>query len=483
MSRSRIFFILCAAFIVGIGLHSLVSFEQRILEPFTFYVVFLFLLAISLLIRTNYWVFLCLAFAFLGFFRHAQVIPVVDEDHILYYQNQEITLQGVVDSFPRKREKTTAYVIKLKGLEGKLLLTAEHFPAYQYGDFVSITCIPESLNKYEQYSRREGVSAACVFPSHTALVAQGQGPRVKTMLFTVRREFHQRLELLFPNPYGGLLAGLLYGDISGFSKNLKEDFRITGISHITALSGYNVTILAKILIISLVFFWLTRKQALIISFFLILCFVILTGAESSVVRAAIMGFLILGAKGIGRISKVYVALTLAGAIMLAVNPYLLRFDLGFQLSFLATIALIWFSDDLARHTWIRRLPKFLGVREAGAASAAAILFTAPLLFYTTGMLGPLSLVVNILVVPLVPFTMAMGFIAMAADFLFHPLGLVISWLACVPLGWIIAVAEYFARFGAWYWKMNIGTAAVIFGIIVLWIWLWKKRISYVQTNT
>ena len=500
MSKSKVFFILCLCFISGIALHSILSPDKRLLQPFTLYLVFLVLLTVGLITKHGRWVILFFALVILGFFRYTQVLPTINEHNILYYAGQEVTIRGIVVALPRVREKTTAYVIKLKDIQkqssnirtalgGKFLISTEHLPAYQYNDLLTIACVPEPLGEYEQYVRRDGIVAACAFPSQIVVVPSlrdgtpSLSDGIRGVLYKIRESFHFRLQALFPDPYGGLLSGLLYGDTNGFSKELKDNFRIAGISHITALSGYNVTIIAQMLIYLLVSLWLTRKQALPIALLLIFGFVILTGAEASVVRAAIMGFLILGAKGIGRISAVRVALTFAGAIMLALNPYLLRYDLGFQLSFLATIALIWLADDFAERTGIRFLPKIFGIREAGAASAAAILFTAPLLFYTTGMIGPLSLLVNILVVPIVPFVMAIGFLAVAVDFLFHPLGLLISWVTRVPLGYIIGVAEYFARFGAWHLKMNFYVALAIFITIVLWMCWWKRREHMAQLSS
>lgn len=531
MSKSKIFFVLCLSFVLGIAAHSFFSPEKRIGDPFTWYLIFLGCVGIGIVLwHSAYFLHLKIrgsdpslregrgerglpmrvmalgaAFVSLGVFRYAQVIPRVDDSHILQYVGQEITVRGTIDGFPRLREKTAAYVIKVDSIispnftspsvgegrvrdEGKLLLTAELFPKYDFGDELTFVCAPQHLGKYEQYARREGVSAACAFPKHIANTAvipsEARDPAqsstgffttLRMTLFRIRQSFHTRLTALFPDPYGGLLAGLLYGDTSGFSRPLKDAFRITGISHITALSGYNVTILAHLLIGMLITLWLTRKQALPIAFALIIAFVVLTGAEASVVRAAVMGFLLLGAQGIGRKSPMRVALTFAGAVMLALNPYLLRFDFGFQLSFLATIALLWFSRDIETRTWVRFLPKPFKIREAAAASSAAILFTAPLILYVTGMLGPLSLLVNILVVPVVPFAMAFGFAAVAADFLVHEAGLIISWLARVLLGYIIGIAEYFARFGALHVQISLWTAAVVMGVMVFMIRKWKKR--------
>ncbi|OGL66112.1 hypothetical protein A3B21_04165 [Candidatus Uhrbacteria bacterium RIFCSPLOWO2_01_FULL_47_24] len=508
MRKSTLFFLLCLAFILGIAAHSIISPEKRIFESFVWYAGFLAngvvgaivlcsrssLGCASRRLKTGGYTIFFLALFFLGLFRYSQIIsPSVIE------VGQRKTFQGVVDALPRVREKTVAYVVRLSshpttspGLrppsplgrgegEGKILLTAEKFPQYQFGDELLFICVPEALSEYEQYAKRDGVSAACAFPEHvstltrpTASLSLRERGGVRATLYVVREKFESHLKQLFPNPYGGLLAGILYGDTSGISSALKVAFRETGIAHITALSGYNITIISIVLLSALIYVGLTRKQALPATILLILAFVLMTGAEASVVRAAIMGFLAMGAKGIGRLSKPRNAMALAGAVMLAVNPRLLKFDLGFLLSFLATIALIWFADDIAKRTLVRKLPKVWKIREAGAASCAAIIFTTPVILYMTGILGPFALLVNILVVPTVPAAMALGATAVALDMLWHPLGLGLSFIARAPLQYIAAVAEFFARFGAFHLQISFLAAFILFCGIVGGVYVWKQ---------
>lgn len=515
MSKSKAFFILCLSFIVGIAAHSFFSPEKIIGEPFWWYVGFLTSIVAGILFWSSgrqsaparacarYSIFF-LAFFFLGFFRYSQTIPIIDEYHIAHYLGQEMAVHGVIDSLPRKREKTTAYVIKVTNIAqsfrsdvrtkamsytyGKLLLTAPPYPPYNFGNELFIKCTPQPLSQYEKWAVREGVSASCAFPKHISsapslrvrdsspflplrLRGSQRGLRtVHTALFEFRDRFDTRLRSLFPDPYGGLLAGILYGDTSGLSRSLREAFRITGLAHITALSGYNITIISWVLVGGLIGVGLTRKQAMPVTLLLIIAFVLATGAEASVVRAAIMGSLTALARNVGRARHPRNALALAGVAMLAVNPRLLRFDLGFLLSFVATIALVYFADDIERRTLVRKLPKIWEIRKAGAASVSALIFTTPLLLYHTGIFGPFALLVNILVVPVVPVIMALGFLAVALDFLWHPLGLAISFLARAPLEYVVNLAEYFARFGALHIRLSFLAASVLFCLIA-----WKMR--------
>src|SRR3989338_9633024 len=267
MRKSTLFFIFCVAFILGVAVHSIIAPEKILLQPIWWYAGFLIgatgglVLCLGsnpsqpalpagrppLTLRGGV-VGLGFAFLLLGLFRYSQTIPKIDERHLVYYLGQRVNLSGVVDELPRGREKTIAYVIRLQSHEGKLLLTADALPSFEYGDRLSFSCVPEELSEFEQYARREGVQASCAFPEYLTRLDGAGGSRLRGTLFAVRRAFDERLERLFPDPYGGLLAGILYGDTSGLSAALQDAFRKTGIAHITALSGYNITIISFVLL-------------------------------------------------------------------------------------------------------------------------------------------------------------------------------------------------------------------------------------------
>ncbi len=483
--RSTVFFLFCLFFCAGVGAAALISAEQKIFEPWAVYLVFLSLAGGYIFARLGhinqrFWLTLGLgAFFVLGVFRYISVVPgSQDKNTIVSMIGQEENFKATVTALPRVHEKSVAYIVTPEGKKGNILLTSALFPKYNFGEVLQFSCKLAPLNEYEQYARKDQVHAACAFPSSILNLGKNENfGRLRSALFSVREVFHARLLTLFPAPYGGLLAGILYGDVSGLTRETKDTFRLTGISHITALSGYNITIIARMLMAALIFLWITRKQAVPLAILIISGFVVATGAEASVTRAAIMGFLVLVSRGFGRLSKIHVALALAGAVMLAINPYLLRFDLGFQLSFLATVALLWLTDDFAKYTPLRFLPKILGVQEAGAASAAAILLTLPLLLYVTGRVGPFSLLANILVVPVVPIVMALGFFAVVVDFLFHPFGLLISYGARVILEYIIGVAQYFSKFAGPEVKISAVSAAILFVGIVVGLYLWKRNLK------
>lgn len=174
----------------------------------------------------------------------------------------------------------------------------------------------------------------------------------------------------------------------------------------------------------------------------IVLFALMVGFSATVVRASIMASLVLIAKHIGRTYAVIRALVLTGLAMIILNPYLLLFDVGFQLSFIATLGLILLSPLIeARVSW---MPKAFGLREFLTATVATQIFVTPILLYQIGEFSVVAIVVNLLVLPMVPVAMLFTFIAGIVGFVSATTALVPAYGAHVALSYILWIAQWFA---------------------------------------
>ena len=162
----------------------------------------------------------------------------------------------------------------------------------------------------------------------------------------LKAQVQTQLEKLWPEPESSFMAGLLYGSKSGLPKELSNNFSRTGITHIIAVSGFNITIIASVLMTLAIAAGLDRRRAFWLVVGAEIFFVVFTGLSASAVRAGVMGVLALTAQYIGRTSRIGNALAFTAAVMVLVNPYVLLYDAGFQLSFLATIGLVYVSPWL-----------------------------------------------------------------------------------------------------------------------------------------
>jgi competence protein ComEC len=233
----------------------------------------------------------------------------------------------------------------------------------------------------------------------------------------------------------------------GAKKTLPEDlvknFQATGLSHIVAVSGYNITILASFL--GLAAYLLGRRLSFWFSLLAIFAFAVIAGWSASVVRAAIMGAVLLLGFQTGRPYAAGPGICLAAALMVALNPRVIFWDVGFQLSFLATLGIVYGLPLLEKIVHMETAAT--GFRAAALSSLAAILATLPLSLMQFGQLPSYALLANLLVLPLVPYVMFFGFLsllpflgpgfAFIANFLLLYIVWVVKWVA----GWPGAVKQ------------------------------------------
>ena len=253
---------------------------------------------------------------------------------------------------------------------------------------------------YREYLARQGVGAIARAREAQAMPAAGG---IGAAIGAIRRTLLDGLNELVPEPEAALAAGILLGVRSSIAPEINDAFATAGLTHVVAISGWNIAIVAAI-VLALVRplgrlrggRWTTAVAAAAV----VGGYVLLTGASPSVVRAALMaGAMLVGRLG-GSRAHATSALGLAALVMLLVAPAVL-WDVGFQLSLLATAGLIWFGRGIEGR--LRRWPAWL--REPVALTVAAQLTTLPVIlvnFERLSLVAPLS---NVLVVPLVPLAM------------------------------------------------------------------------------
>jgi competence protein ComEC len=359
-----------------------------------------------------------------------------------------LTLHGAVARKPDVRETFTHLYVRTE--HGLILVSVSRHTDVRYGDVVSATGRlerPESFEtdlgrifNYPGYLNARGVEYRLAFAT-VSIEARDRGHPFIAALLNFKHSFTSALALVLPEPQYGLGVGMLLGMRQALGEELETAFRETGIIHIVVLSGYNV-----MLVVAFVSFLLAAFLPLwprtIVGLFAIASFALMVGLSATVVRASIMASLFLLAYALGRVYEALRGLFLAGAVMLAVNPHLLAFDIGFQLSFMATLGLILALPHFESR--LVRVPARIGLREFGLATLVTQLAVLPLLLYHVGEISVVSVVVNMLVLPLVPlamfFTFALGLLSMLAPTAAMPL----LYPAYASLQYIIVVAEWFA---------------------------------------
>lgn len=333
---------------------------------------------------------------------------------------------------------------------GKVLVTTGIYPEYQYGDVLQVKgrlktpAVFEEFN-YKNYLAKEGIYSV-IYWSKIEILERNKGNFIYQALFKFKNKMTESIEKIMPFPEASLLEGLILGNRQVFSESLKESLNITGTSHIVAISGMNIVIISELLMFLLIGFGLRRGQAFYFILALIFLFIIMVGAPASAIRAGIMGGILLFAQKIGRLSSAARMVVFAAAIMLIFNPLLLRYDVGFQLSFLAVLGLIYIKPIL--DGWLAKLIKkseLSGILQIITTTLAAQIAVLGILIYNFGRISFISPIVNVLVVPLLPLVTVIILVFSGATFIWSFLGKILVWPTYFATTYILRLIEWFSK--------------------------------------
>ncbi len=450
--RDKIFYTVCFGFILGVLLRSFVFVNFHL-------IILLVLIALAsliffVLVSKNNWGILVSVFILMfsfGIFRFHiadKPAPYIFEAQI----GQKVSFLGEIVDEPSIAEDSQKFIVQTKKGQDKtkILVTTNRDIALKYGDEVNFTGIlkkPENFITdtskefdYINYLRKDGIFYVMSY-SQTEIVSRGKGNFVKNGLFYIKEKFLSSIGLSIREPESLLMGGLILGEKSSFDESLRKSMVDTGTIHIVALSGYNVTIVAEWMM--KIFSSFPKNIGIGTGIFTIFLFVLMTGGSSTAVRAGIMAILALFARLIGRNYDVSRALILVGVAMILINPFVLAFDVSFQLSFIATVAVIFFTPKVEKHfLWVT--PR-LGLREVVSVTSAAYIFVLPFILYKMGNLSLVALPANVLILPFIPFTMGFGFLTGFIGVIWYFFSVPFGYVSYLFLHYELAVINFFAN--------------------------------------
>ncbi len=507
-SKSKIFLICCLAFIIGIFLASYLS-KSFLAEKIWWFGGWILLLVFAILFWqfssgqkfARFYLFLFfLSFIFLGIWRYSVSLPLNTPDKIWYYNlpagqtgGQEITIIGQVANEPDIRETNQKLEVAVAGIKqmprqkisGKVLVTTDLYPSYNYGDQLEITCELEAPKQfedfaYDRYLARYNIYSVCYWPD-IKILKSGNGNLFYEKIFKFKNKITEIIEIGLPEPESSLGRPIILGGQRGLDDQTRQNFSRLGLTHILAVSGFNISILAAITLNFLLLIGINRRQAFYLSIAILLAYVILVGMPASAMRAGLMGFLVLWALHIGRLNKMTNSLVLTGAILLLINPKLLRDDIGFQLSFLALAGLVYvypiFNDCLEKNKLMERLifkqTWLKAIRDIFTLTLAAQVFTWPIIAYNfsgVSLIAPLANLFIIWAIPLLTIliivALPLAWIAPAFSFIFFlPAYIILKYIFFVA-SWLIKVPYGYVEVSYLWWGWLLVYYAVVGGAVV-----------------
>lgn len=409
----------------------------------------------------------CAVMCALGAGRLLLSLPHFDAHSLATYNDVgRVTLEGVVAAEPDEREAYTNLRLRVErvtlpeGQEvevaGLALVRLARYPAFAYGDRLQVVGLLETPPEWEDFSYREYLARQGVYSlvrqAQAIRLASGEGNPLYAALLALKRSARATIGSILHEPAASLLAGILLGVESDIPADLMENFSATGTTHIIAISGFNITIISGI------FAGLSRRlfgrqRATWVAIAGVLLYTLFVGASAAVVRAAIMGSLYLWGRHLGRATFAPVSLAVAAILMTLLNPFVL-WDVGFQLSFAATLGLVLYTDPLERGA-VRLLGRVAPARqarrvvgwisEALLVTLAAQLTTTPLILYYFRRLSLVTLLSNLLILPAQPAVMIGGGLATLAGLIWLPAGQMLGWVAWLFLTYTIETVRLTAR--------------------------------------
>lgn len=411
---------------------------------------------------------------FLAAWRYAAVQPQITPGHVAAYNDRgRVELIGVVVQPPDLRDTTLNLTVQAESLrslevvrmesqpvEGQVLVQASPGGDWAYGDRLRLRGELQTPSENADFSYRDYLARKQILSlmsyAQVERIDSGAGSPLRAWLEDLRQRGNQTLHTLFPSPESDLLAGILLGLDEGLSPQLEAAFRRTGTTHIIAISGFNMAILAG-LFAGVTTRLLGRKWGALAAILGITGYTVLVGAEAAVVRAAIMGALGVFGGMFGRRQNGLNTLGLAALGMMLENPNV-PWDVGFQLSVAATLGLVlyaqpleerllglltrWLPEDRARR-WLGPLSEFFFF------TIIAQWMTLPIMAYHFEGISWLAVFANPLILPVQSLVMVLGGLAMLAGILLPGLGQaaavialpfvtytirVVSWLGGLPVG-------------------------------------------------
>jgi len=482
---SKIVLYFCLFFILGIFIASLVNISQHYLLGFLFLGVLLMFSLFFIYKNQFFLIGFFIIFMVLGAVRY-QIADLKQQSSILSklnHQPKKVSLIGKISAESDIRKDYQKIEIAPEKAKGKILATVEKYNQYQYGDRVKVEGklkSPPSFEgfNYKKYLQKEGIYSVMYYPKIKLMSRKNYkwiGSLAYAKILNFKKGLRRVIQRTIPPPEGAVLSAMILGDKSRMSDSLKQKLNITGLRHVTAISGMHVLILTTVLMALLIGIGFWRGQAFYLTLVIISFFVVMTGFHPSAVRAGIMGSLFVLGQVIGRRTSAFRIIIFTSTAMLFLNPMLLRHDIGFQLSFLAVLGICYLGPAFKK--WLKFVPQYnlLKLRDILAMTFSAQIFTLPILIYNFGHLSILSPITNILIIPTVYWIMLTGFLVGIFGLIYYPLGLLAALPCWLFLRYLMKIVNIFSRLPYAYLNFEISWFWIVLYYVVIGYFVFIKQ--------
>ncbi len=465
-------------FILGLTLIHYFDF-LKLYPAVAFFIISLIFLFITR--KSKKIIFLFLAFLFLAGWRYALLYPQDLRGRIENYYGQDFKILGQVTSEPdtsNDKQKIKLKIFcglvennKYFKLQGQVLIITNKYPSYYYGDLLEIEgeCFdPGFIDdfNYSLYLKRYGLTAVFYYPTiaRTDLLLIDKKNYFKVFIYKLRNKLTDQFDYYLSINSSSFIKAMMLNDKSSLSSEIKTEFSKTGLSHIIAISGLHISLLSSLLLSFLILIGLKRKTAFYFILVFLFFYLFLVESPASAIRATLMSVLSISALTFGQLYDMSRILFLIGLLMLFINPLFLWADLGFVLSFLAVVAIIYihpiissflikiFSKNERKQSIINIISITISVQ----------LLSAPVLISNFKQFSVLAILGNLFILWIIPIIMTLSLVALLVSFLFPFLSQLLFLLLDLLLKYILFINHFLSiipgvsiEINRWPWYCSI----------------------------
>ncbi len=383
----------------------------------------------------------------------------------VYNNSGGLTIEGVVSAAPDARDTVVQLQVAADTLiragattrtSGGVLVEAPPVAGVRYGDRIRATGLLIAPGEFDSFSYADFLARSEIYSimryASVEVLSRGHGGTFNAALIDLRTAAAGSIARGLPEPQAGLLTGILLGNERGIAPQIADAFSATGAAHVIAISGFNMALIAGVVMTTLNRVTRRRGVAALLGIGILAVYTLLVGANAAVIRAAIMSSLLVIGEVLRRRTFVPTSLALVALILTVQNPTIL-WDVSFQLSFFATLGLALFAKPLSRRfdTILFRLFRAPLARSTSAllsepliVSIAALILTLPLTVYYFHRLPLLVLPVNLLVVPVQAYILYLGGTAALVGLVAPGVAQMLYWACMLLLTWTIEIVQAFA---------------------------------------
>ena len=380
----------------------------------------------------------------------------------VYNDGEELTLIAIVDSNKEEKEYKDTYKIKTEYKDTNLILSVNKNKniELEYGDKILIKgefVEPSESRNYVGFDYKEYLKSINIYGTIKAenieILAKNSNNPIFTFANNINLKIKENINKLIPEKYSAIFTGLILGDTSKVEEEVNDDFKIANISHVLAISGMHITYIV-IGIELLLKKGIGKRKTRIITIIILVMYMFITGFTPSVVRASIMGIIMLISKLIHRKNDIWTSISLSLLILLIYNPFLIL-NVGLQLSYLGTIGIVCFNKNVynfliklkirnkkIRYKINRKFILFMDkIKEILSITLSAQIVILPILLFNFNILGIYFFISNILVSIIIGPIIIVGFVCILISFVSIEIAKILSIFMSVGIQILISISE------------------------------------------